>query len=244
MIPDPLRNAQGERLATTFVPGRAGDRELVVIGHGLTSDKDRPWSEGLSRRLQQAGIASLRLAFSGNGDSEGRFEDSNITKEVADLRAVLAALPEWRTAYVGHSLGGAVGVVCAAGDPRLRALVTLAAVTHCAEWVEHLFGRLAFGSPLLDKPRCPYGPALKADLLAIGSTAEYAPQVAVPWLIVHGTQDEVVPIEHSLDLCAAAREAQLVRLEGVDHSFTGAGLDAMLAAVVPWLVGRLVECPG
>ena len=41
-----------------------------------------------------AGIPALRFSFSGNGGSEGRFEDSCITKEVEDLGAVIDALAE------------------------------------------------------------------------------------------------------------------------------------------------------
>ena len=115
-----LRNPVGERLAYTWTDGTPGRSDLVVIGHGLTSDKERPWSERLSADLAAAGVASLRLAFSGNGNSEGRFEDSNITKELDDLGAVLDHFADSRIAYVGHSMGAAVGVLRAAADPRIR----------------------------------------------------------------------------------------------------------------------------
>mgnify|MGYP003897553679 CR=1 FL=1 len=63
-----------------------------------------------------------------------------------------------------------------------------------------------------------------------------APQITAPWLIVHGTQDNVVPIAHARDAYAAAQEhVELIELDGTDHSFTGAGLAQMLDAVVPWL---------
>ena len=76
MIASELHNASGERLAFSFVPGSDDSRDIVVMGHGVTSDKDRPWSCGLSEALASAGVASLRIAFSGNGESEGSFADS------------------------------------------------------------------------------------------------------------------------------------------------------------------------
>jgi pimeloyl-ACP methyl ester carboxylesterase len=239
MLPDEIRNGHGERLACTWVPGRPGARDMVVIGHGVTSDKDRPWSEALSTRLAAAGVASVRIAFSGNGASEGRFVDSTITKEVADLGSVLDALEGHRLSYVGHSMGGAVGALRAAQDDRIHALVSLAAVTHTAEFVQRMFGQLSPGDLMLDKPDCPFGLALREDLLAIESITPNAAAIKAPWLLVHGTQDEVVPLQHSHDLHAAANTTELAILENVDHSFTGTGQAPLVEAVVPWLLRQL-----
>jgi len=235
----PIRNAQGELIATTYVPGADGRRDLVVIGHGVTSDKERPWSEALSAGLAVEGIASLRIAFSGNGESEGRFEEATITKEAGDLGAVLDAFPEARTSYIGQSMGGAVGVTFASEDPRLAALVTLASVTHTAAFCERMFGDLQPGQPMLDKPHCPWSANLRDDLHRLESIAPRAPRVGCPFLIVHGTEDDVVPVQDSHDLHAAAPGSELVVLEGVDHAFSDAGIPRLVEAVVPWLAARL-----
>lgn len=235
-----IRNRRGERLAYSFEPGETGRRDLVVLGHGVTSDRDRPWSRALSRVLGEAGIASMRIAFAGNGESEGRFEDATITKEVLDLSAVLDALPDRRVAYVGHSMGGAVGLLCAVADDRIRALVSLAAIAHTAEFAQRMFGHLRAGELMLDKPRCPLSADFMADLAGIGSVAATAPEVRVPWLLVHGTEDDVVPIQDSRDVhAAAAGRSELVELPGADHSFTGDNLERMVAVVVPWLTRRM-----
>ena len=234
-----LRNEHGEELAYTYVPGRLGGAELVVIGHGLTSDKTRPYSEALSAALAERGIASVRLAFSGNGDSGGRFLDSTVTKEVADLGSLLDLVEGRRLAYVGHSMGAAVGVTRAARDPRLLALVSLAGMVHTREFYERMFGELSDGDLLLEKPGKVLGPALREDLLAIESVAPLARRVGVPWLLVHGDADDVVPVSHSRDILAVAGEgAELVELPGVDHSFTGA-TDEVGELVAGWLAGVL-----
>lgn len=236
MEPREIRNGHGERLAFTWTPGSG--EHVVVLGHGVTSDKERPWSEGLSAALAAHGVASLRLAFSGNGASEGRFEDATITKEVADLGCVLDALEGRRVHYVGHSMGGAVGALRAAHDGRIETLVSLAAVTHTAEFVRRMFGHLRPGDPMLGKPQCPYGEALEADLVGLDSLVAVGAQVRVPWLLVHGSEDDVVPVQHSRDMHAAQPTSELVVLEGADHAFREAGHLAMLGVVVPWLAGR------
>ena len=239
-----IRNRRGERLAYSFEGGDPDRRELVVLGHGVTSDRDRPWSRALSRALAKAGIASMRIAFAGNGESEGRFEDATITKEVLDLSAVLDALPDRRVAYVGHSMGGAVGLLCAAADDRIHALVSLAAITHTAEFAQRMFGHLQPGELMLDKPHCPLGADFMADLESIGSLVGTAPEVRVPWLLVHGTEDDVVPVQHSRDAhAAAAGRSQLVELPGAGHSFTGESRARMVAVVAPWLIRRMEHPP-
>lgn len=236
----PIRNGQGERLATTFLPGGGPDVSLVVIGHGLTSDRERPWSRAIAEGLDARGIASLRLAFSGNGDSEGRFEDSNLTKEVGDLGAVLDAHPGRRVAYVGHSMGAAVGLMRAVEDVRIEALVSLAGIAHPRAFVERLFGHLAPGDVMLGKPHCRLSQAFVDDLTRVDTLVSRAPEVRVPWLLVHGDADEIVPHSDSLDLWRAAGERpELVVLEGADHSFTGAFLAPMAERVVGWLGERM-----
>ena len=220
-----IRNEHGERIAFTYTPGSTND--VVVLGHGVTSDKERPWSEALSNALAVHGIATLRIAFSGNGESEGSFADSTITKEVADLGSVIDALEGKRVSYVGHSMGGAVGA--------LRA-----AIAHTREFVERVFGHLNEGDAMLDKPHCPYSFALRDDLIQLDTIVSRARNIHVPWLLVHGTADDIVPFTHSRDVLAVAGwNAQLVVLDDVDHSFTGDGLPQMLETVVPWLVERL-----
>ena len=56
-----------------------------MIGHGVTGHKDRPFLIALAEGLAAAGLAALRLSFSGNAGSEGRFVDATITKEVPDV---------------------------------------------------------------------------------------------------------------------------------------------------------------
>ena len=238
MIPSAIHNDLGESLAFSFVAGSEGCREIVVMGHGVTSDKDRPWSCALSEALASAGVASLRVAFSGNGASQGSFADSTITKAVGDLGSVLDALEGWNVSYVGHSMGGATGVIRAARDTRIRALVSLAAVTHTGEFVERMFGDLQPGDPMLGKEHCPFSLALREDLIGIGSTVSCGQAITSPWLLVHGSADDIVPAEHSRDSHAASEGgSELVVLEGVDHSFSGAGLDQLVQTVAPWLLG-------
>jgi pimeloyl-ACP methyl ester carboxylesterase len=230
-VPTVLRNAQGERLDFSYHAARELDAPVVVLGHGVTGHKDRPFLVALAHGLARAGFSALRLSFSGNAGSEGRFEESTLSKEVEDLGAVLDALPEHEVAYAGHSMGGAVGVLRARRDPRIRLLVSLAAIVHTRAFVQRAFGDLVPGRGLMfGKPGCVLSQAFLDDLLQIGSVIRQSEEISVPWLFVHGTKDALVPIEDSHDAYARARAPkELVALEGADHVFE------------PGLTARMVE---
>lgn len=237
---DNLRNPEGERLDCTFTPAEASkarSSELVLLGHGVTANKDRHWAVILADALARAGFASLRFSFSGNGDSEGDFRQSTPTKEVADLGAVLDDCENWKVTYVGHSMGAAVGVIRASTDPRITRLVSLGGMVDTADFAQRKFGDLIPGESFMwDKPECPLSQVFMDDMAAIGSVADLAEGIQRPWLLVHGTDDTVVPIEESKSILTRAGDhAELVELAGADHVFSGDAAKVMASHVVSWL---------
>ena len=230
-----IRNEHGERLAYSFHKGEV-DR-IVVIGHGVTGNKNRPALIALAEGLAASGISALRFSFSGNGESEGAFTESTITKEVADLGNIIDALSSYTVCYVGHSMGGAVGVLRAAADERIQALVSLAGMVHTKAFAAREFGDVTPDRGFMwDEPDCPLSQAYMDDMATIDSVAKHASQFAVPWLLVHGTEDDIVPIQDSHDILHRANEpTELLELPGVDHVFSGDSTAVMVEKVVAWI---------
>lgn len=235
-----IKNAADETL--DYTAEDAGDKTagpLVVIGHGVTANKDRPWALTLAGALNAAGFATVRFSFSGNGESEGDFRDSTVSKEVSDLTAVLDAVEaRGPLVYVGHSMGGAVGLIAAAQDARIKALVSLAGMVDCADFNRRKFADLTPGQDVMwGKTECPVSQAFVDDMNQIGTLLPRAIEVRVPWLLVHGTEDTVVPFAESLAIVEAATNAptELVELGGADHLFSGPDEPVMAQAVVAWL---------
>lgn len=239
MISD-IKNLQGERIDHSFHQGDATTKRLIVLGHGVTGNKDRPFVVALANGLAAAGINALRISFSGNGASGGNYADSTISKEVADLGSVLDAYAGWQLGYIGHSMGGAVGVLRASQDERIRLLVSLAGMVRTAAFAQREFGTVKPGSGFMwDDEKCPLSQAYMDDLAQIGTVLDAAPKIKVPWLLVHGTEDDVVPIQDSKDiLIRAGSDVKFVPLQGANHVFAGEHTAPMVRTVVDWVKAR------
>jgi alpha/beta superfamily hydrolase len=238
-----IKNRHGEQLDYTFHEGEKGSKNIVVIGHGVTGNKDRPFVVALGEGLAAVGIPALRFSFSGNGTSEGNFTDSTISKEVEDLGAVLDHLKGYTVCYVGHSMGGAVGVLRASEDDRIQLLVSLAGMVHTKAFAQREFGDVTPDEGFMwDEPDCPLSQAYMDDLTQINTVVDLAPQIDVPWLLVHGDEDDVVPIEDSRDILAKANDqTQLIRLQSANHVFSDESTPVMVERVIAWAKTQLAN---
>lgn len=233
-----ILNRHDERIDFHFHPS-SRDEVLVILGHGLTADKDRALLVAIAKGLAEQGWPCLRVSYSGNGESGGRFDDSCITKEIADLQSILDQVPKHvKVAYVGHSMGGAVGVLTSVRDMRIRTLVSLAGMTHTAAFVEREFVGIVPGAGLMwDEPEHPLSETFSKDLTNFGSTLDAAAAVTQAWLLIHCVGDDVVPVQDSRDAFEAATcEKKLLEISGGSHSFEASDYPQVIFAIHEWLV--------
>jgi len=231
-----ISNGSGDNLDYSFHAGAEGSRQIVVLGHGVTGNKDRPFVVALAEGLAAAGIHTLRFSFAGNGESGGLFVDSTVSKEVGDLGVVLDALDGYTVCYVGHSMGGAVGVLRASSDERIRLLVSLAGMVHTQTFVEREFGNVVPGVGCMwDEPDCPLSQTYVDDMAQIDTVVEKGAGIHVPWLLVHGSEDDVVPIEESRDIITKAGDnAEFFAIDGADHVFSE-HVQIMMEKITGWI---------
>jgi uncharacterized OsmC-like protein/alpha/beta superfamily hydrolase len=100
----------------------------ALFAHCFTCSKNLAAVGNISRALTSQRIGVLRFDFTGLGESEGDFADTNFSSNVADLVAAARFMESEYTApaiLIGHSLGGAA-VLQAAGElPSVKAVVTI-----------------------------------------------------------------------------------------------------------------------
>jgi len=235
-----IHNQNSERLDYSFHEGEKNNC-LVILAHGVTGNKDRPLLVSLASKLSKSGWPTLRISFSGNGESEGEFAHSTLSKEIADLTAVLDQVSLGKKiAYIGHSLGGAVGTLTAARDERIKVMVSLAGMVHTRAFVAREFSDVVPDHGCMwDDPSCPLSSNFVDDLNQINDTLDAVAELRLPWLFVHGTDDVVVPLSDSIELNSRLRgPSEIVKIKGAEHVFDGYN-DEVASAIANWLKKHL-----
>jgi pimeloyl-ACP methyl ester carboxylesterase len=215
----------------------------VVVVHGFKGFKDWAFFPYLARELATAGFAVVSFNFSRNGIGEDpeafteleAFAQNTLTRELDELRWVLEAtasedlLPRRpdAVALVGHSRGGAQSVLAASEEPRVRALVTWAAVANLDRWTEETrrewraAGRVYVLNGRTGQ-QMPLDVTLLEDYEANAGRLDVtvrAGVVSAPWLIVHGEDDLTVSPADAQILVGEGQNARLHRVPGAGHTF-------------------------
>lgn len=124
-------NNDGVELAAQLdLPPDGKPRAYALFAHCFTCSKNLRAVGNIARALTQDRIAVLRFDFTGLGESEGEFADTNFSSNVADLVAAADFLKEKfdaPTLLIGHSLGGAAVLQAASQIPSATAVVTIGA---------------------------------------------------------------------------------------------------------------------
>lgn len=246
--PFSLRVGEGrELLGVTHAPEKAGPRPTVVVCHGFKGFMDWGFFPFLAELLVERGFAVVRFNFTGSGMRPGdvlvtdteAFRRATFSQDLEDLGRVLAALgteigeglvdPE-RIGLFGHSRGGGIATLAAAQEAwrsRLRALVTWAAVStfdRLTSDEKEIWRRRGY-APVVNSRT---GQQLAVDAMVLEDLERFRhhldPQAAgsarrVPWLILHGEQDETVPVNEARLLAShAAAPCQLHLIRGGNHT--------------------------
>ena len=136
-----FNNANGERLSARIEqPIHTHPKAYALFAHCFTCNKNLLAVKNISRALTKAGFAVMRFDFTGLGESEGDFADTNFTSNVDDLLAAAKYLEENYEApriLIGHSLGGAAVIFAASQLDSIQAVATIGAPSE-PEHVTHL----------------------------------------------------------------------------------------------------------
>jgi dipeptidyl aminopeptidase/acylaminoacyl peptidase len=254
-IPVFIKN-MGEKISGVIHVPDETPAPTVVFCHGFTGHRieDHRLFVRAARRMSKEGIAAVRFDFRGSGESEGEFEDMTVSSEINDLNAVLRFLTDRtevlhdKIGVVGLSLGGVVSILASAQNQTVKAVCTWsspAELRSLSTNVERSFGmdsKKLLETSYVDLPngyrvgKNFFIDALKHDVL--DSCAKISPR---PLLIIHGSADPVVPIQHARMLYDKAGEPKkLIIIEGAGHTFSGRALeDKVIEITIEWFKENL-----
>jgi len=104
-------------------------RAYALLAHCFTCNKSLKAAGHIAKGLVGQGIAVFRFDFTGLGESEGNFSNTNFTSNVQDILSAANFMMEQGYAphiLLGHSLGGTATLKAADFITSVKAVVTIA----------------------------------------------------------------------------------------------------------------------
>lgn len=197
----------------------------ILLAHCFTCSKDLHTMTRLARGLAEAGYAVLRFDFTGLGESEGGFESTSVSSNVADLTRAAVALIErgfGPCGLLGHSLGGSAALLAAERLKTVRSIVVVGAPSTSATVARliHPSGEIPLGgkgwAEIGGREFCVSG-AFFEDLER-HEPLEKARELGRPLLVLHAVDDEYVDVAEGERVFEAARQPKgFLPLVDADH---------------------------
>ena len=222
-----FENQEGVLLSGRLeLPAQGKVLAYALFAHCFTCSKNLTAVSTISKALSQEGIAVLRFDFTGLGESEGDFADTNFSSNVEDLVAAAEALEEqYRapTILIGHSLGGAAVLQAASKLQEVKAVATIGAPYDPAH-VQHLIASSEAeirenGHAVVNLAGRSF--TIKRQFLEDLEAQKVQPILAglgKALLIFHAPGDRIVHIDNAAQIYESARHPKsFVSLDDADH---------------------------
>jgi putative redox protein len=225
-----FKNKDGQTLSARLdLPVGEKPMAYALFAHCFTCSKNIKAIAHISRALTREGLAVLRFDFTGLGESEGDFGDTNFSSNVDDLIVAADFLKSNYQApeiLIGHSFGGAAVLQAAGRIPSSKAVVTIAAPSD----PQHVTRALGSATASIQNQG-------QADVTLAGRTftlkkqflddldfvnmAETLKNLDRALLVLHSPIDETVGIENAAQIFKSARHPKsFISLDTADHLLT------------------------
>ncbi len=204
----------------TQVPG-------LVISHGFPHLNQggrlsaRSFPELAERIATEMGWMVLVYTFRGCGDSDGDFSLHGWRQDLLAAADHLRRLDDVHGVWAaGFGTGGSLSICAAAIDPDIRGVAAVASPADFDDWASHPRRLLQHARDTGIIRSTSYPAAFEPwareirDVRALAVVHKVAPR---PLLILHGSEDDVVPVFDSRVLADAHGDADLRIIEGGGH---------------------------
>jgi alpha-beta hydrolase superfamily lysophospholipase len=218
-----MEGERGCRLSAWWLPAKTRRTITVVVLHGWGANKSLMLP--LAQPLVKMGCNLLFIDAHNHGDSENRGV-STMPKFAEDLTSAVAWLKRHKAQkcqeilFLGHSVGAAASLLAASNNRNVNAVISLASFAHPKLVMQRQLRRVNWvpGLVWLVVHYVQWVIGHRLDDIAPIHTAS---KIAQPLLLVHGDQDQVVPLSDHQKLCEATRfnnKRQCCVLEQTDHA--------------------------
>ncbi len=233
----------------------------VLLLHGTGGNKNELADiyKRVAEELAANGYASLRIDFTGGGDSKVPYVENNLDYSVDDAMKSIEYLASNdkidadRIGVLGYSQGGRVAQIVAARNEKVKAIATWASAS--SNGAENFEGFLEYEEEALKNGSVtitmPWGTELETgkkffEAIRASHAMDEIANYTGPLLAINGSEDPLVPPIQSRKLVmnAGSTDATLRIIEGVDHSFglldeNSDGPAELMETTVEWFKAKL-----
>ena len=225
-----FKNKDGQMLSARLdLPVAGKPAAYALFAHCFTCSKNIKAIAHITRALNREGIAVMRFDFTGLGDSEGDFADTNFSSNVEDLidaAQFLKSSYEAPKLLIGHSFGGAAVLQAAGRISSSVAVVTIAAPADPRHVTQSLGSATRIIQSRGEAEVSLAGRSFKLkkqflDDLQLVNMKEVLKNLNRALLVLHSPIDETVGIENAAQIFQAARHPKsFISLDQADHLLT------------------------
>ncbi len=248
-----FKNKNEEELAGRLeLPLNQEPHNIAIFAHCFTCTKNLTAIKNIGRALIEAGFGVLRFDFTGLGESEGDFENTNFSGNVDDLVEAAEFLEKnyfAPTLMIGHSLGGAAAIFAAARLPSIKAVVVINSPSHPSH-VMYLLKSSEAEITRNGKAKVNLGGVdftIKKqflDDLENKPLEEVVKSFKKALLILHSPIDKVVGIKNAEEIYKSAHHPKsFVSLDNADHMLSKKEDSEYVGKVIAGWASRYVEIP-
>ncbi len=234
-------------VADLFYDSQKKNQPVVIFAHGFKGFKDWGPYDIIAKQFVDAGFCFIKFNFSHNGttlDAPDAFADleafgqNNFTKELDDFDVIISYIQNDKRSgdlfdnnsiyLAGHSRGGGVAILKAAEDKRVKKISSWASPIEFSKYVTpeqvEIWRQLGviYVENTRTKQQMPLYYQLAEDVLNNKQRLDIKNAVhhlSIPFLIVHGTEDETVAYADALVMHSWNTNATLLPIINGNHSF-------------------------
>ncbi|WP_444901588.1 alpha/beta hydrolase family protein [Microbulbifer sp. SSSA007] len=219
-------NRDGVELKGKLENSTGNPKAYAIFAHCFTCSKDIIAASAISKSLTSKGISVLRFDFTGLGNSDGDFSNTNFSSNVEDLLSAYNEIEhrfEAPKLLIGHSFGGAAVLKAAGMLKTAKAVVTIAAPSD-VKHIQHMFkdeldninktgqARVVLAGREFTLKKQFIDDINEADILV------NLKELRKALLVMHSPLDSTVSIDHAAKIFSAAHHPKsFISLDKADH---------------------------
>lgn len=224
-----FENSKGDKLCGILSnPSDDVSKPIMIICHGFGTSKDNKTGSELEAIFNEDSISTFRFDFYAHGESEGDFEDITLTEAIDDCLNAIKFLKNKgfsKIGLIGGSFGGMVSLIVASKINELFVLGLKCPVSDLLGNVISKHSKIKLSMWKLKgiveyKKRFMLKYSFFEDAEKYNNPYKEYEKIKIPTIIVHGDEDESVPLEQSIKTSKAIKNCQLEIIKGADHYFS------------------------